>query len=463
MYMSLLYKTFTGNTDYERVVRHVISPVMWARYVRFMARTWNSHISMRVEVHSFGRASPTDLGIDFTKKEIPDKQITASSYHTSSHRPEMGRLNYPFNFLSWCPKDLYGNHWLQFDFGHAMLVTSIVTQGRGDADRRWLTEYKISYSLDNVAWTYYRKDVTSPVKVGPLGTPVLANQDSPSNIIAYQHDDVTLHCEAVGDWPMTFTWSFQGHVIESVNDSQLVLTNVTKANEGFYACNATNALGTNRKILHLEMKDSIGVCIRYKSFFGDIPLTSTSTTHLNDTISFNENDWYVFYGKRGYYRMPTKCVPQNYCSTEATGHMTGTLPTVNQGIVKRKGSHAGCFHHIQHPLPYTITSFIGPYNTIFNVASTENPGRMFSSSPTSLALHHHVIHRFFDITDGLDCMRCCTVDTACKTYNFSPNRATCELNNATADGEFAGHLKRRPEFNYYREAGLIQSLGHDEL
>lgn len=91
-------------------------------------------------------ASPTDLGIDFTKKEIPDNQITASSYYDSYHRPEMGKLNYPYNVLAWCPKVVYGNHWLQFDLGHAMLVTSIVTQGRGDAYSKWLTKYKVTHS-----------------------------------------------------------------------------------------------------------------------------------------------------------------------------------------------------------------------------------------------------------------------------------------------------------------------------
>ena len=93
---------------------------------------------------------------------------------------------------------------------------------------------------------------------GPLGAPVFTNQDSSSSIVAYQHEDVTLDCEAVGDWPMTFTWSYKGHVIQSTNDSKLVLQNVTKdKNQGFYTCNATNKLGTNLKILHLELKGNI--------------------------------------------------------------------------------------------------------------------------------------------------------------------------------------------------------------
>ncbi|KAK3743989.1 hypothetical protein QZH41_010801, partial [Actinostola sp. cb2023] len=48
-------KTFTGNSDSETVVRHLLTPVIYARFVRFHPITWNGHISMRVEVYSYGR------------------------------------------------------------------------------------------------------------------------------------------------------------------------------------------------------------------------------------------------------------------------------------------------------------------------------------------------------------------------------------------------------------------------
>ncbi|XP_078670674.1 uncharacterized protein LOC144910899 isoform X1 [Branchiostoma floridae x Branchiostoma belcheri] len=41
---------FSGNSDQNTEVRHLLDPTVTARYVRFWPQTWHDHISMRVEV-----------------------------------------------------------------------------------------------------------------------------------------------------------------------------------------------------------------------------------------------------------------------------------------------------------------------------------------------------------------------------------------------------------------------------
>ena len=43
-------QTLTGNTDQDTVVRNEVY-VFQAMYLRFRPQTWNSHITMRVEVY----------------------------------------------------------------------------------------------------------------------------------------------------------------------------------------------------------------------------------------------------------------------------------------------------------------------------------------------------------------------------------------------------------------------------
>ncbi|XP_035673301.1 lactadherin-like [Branchiostoma floridae] len=43
-------RVFPGNSDQDTEVRHLLDLPVTARYVRFWPQTWNSHLSMRVEV-----------------------------------------------------------------------------------------------------------------------------------------------------------------------------------------------------------------------------------------------------------------------------------------------------------------------------------------------------------------------------------------------------------------------------
>lgn len=87
--------------------------------------------------------------------------------------------------------------------------------------------------------------------------------------------------------------------------------------------------------------DSSDVCTNHRSLDDDSRLSNTLTsTLIQDDTNLIENDWYVFRGTGGYYRIPNKCLPQNRCGAVATGYMQGTFPTLDDGIVKRKL----CFH-----------------------------------------------------------------------------------------------------------------------
>jgi hypothetical protein len=201
----------------------------------------------------------------------------------------------------------------------------------------------------------------------------------------------------------------------------------------------------------------------------------------------------MFYGTKGYYRIPNKCVPQNRCSAAATGYIDGNLPTIYDGIVKRKvcfHSNGNCCHfstyiyvrncylfyvyklkklnlswsarhcaehYVNGEQSNTIESayqtFVFHINVFLLFPQIENPSRIFQGYPQPLVLYNHVIHRLYQVTDDLICMRYCTLDTTCKTFNYNLNMSTCELNNATAE-EYPHHLKPRPGYKYFYEVKL---------
>ena len=107
-------------------------------------------------------ASPTDLGIE--SNEIPDNQITASSFVDHKHLSSFGRLNYPFKAHAWCADHKDANQWLKFDLGYTMLVTGVVTQSKGDGNAQWVTTYKVGKGQPHRVLTYKVGNVKSVFK-----------------------------------------------------------------------------------------------------------------------------------------------------------------------------------------------------------------------------------------------------------------------------------------------------------
>ena len=64
--------------------------------------------------------------------------------------------------------------------------------------------------------------------------------------------------------------------------------------------------------------------------------------------------WYVFKSTKGFSRIPSTCVAQNHCGATAPGYMQGALPTVSEGIVKRKV----CFHSNGDCCQYSVDIYV---------------------------------------------------------------------------------------------------------
>lgn len=96
------------------------------------------------------------------------------------------------------------------------------------------------------------------------------------------------------------------------------------------------------------------MCSKYQSLSDGSRSVTSSASYINDDSKLNETDWYVFKNNNNYLRIPTTCVPENRCGATAPGHMQGDLPTVGEGIVKRKV----CFHSNENCCHYSVDIYV---------------------------------------------------------------------------------------------------------
>ena len=78
------------------------------------------------------------------------RQLSASSSFDVNHGPWNARLHFRRRGArkgAWCARHNTRYQWLQVDFGRAMRVVKIATQGRQDYGQ-WVTQYYLSYSQD---------------------------------------------------------------------------------------------------------------------------------------------------------------------------------------------------------------------------------------------------------------------------------------------------------------------------
>ncbi|XP_038060404.1 lactadherin-like isoform X2 [Patiria miniata] len=101
---------------------------------------------------------------------IPDANITASSMwsNRADHGPTRARLNLQAGMASaWCNDEASDpDPWIQVDMGSNVIITGVITQGRGDGNwPQWVTEFKVAYSDDGQDWTNVTDDGSSaPMK-----------------------------------------------------------------------------------------------------------------------------------------------------------------------------------------------------------------------------------------------------------------------------------------------------------
>ena len=94
------------------------------------------------------------VGISFPA-HIPDSQMTASSQRNKVTEPFYGRLH-DYRGNGWCAKEAKRNDdWLQVDFSKTVHVCAVATQGDAKG-KKWITDFKLSYSADGKKWTTYK-------------------------------------------------------------------------------------------------------------------------------------------------------------------------------------------------------------------------------------------------------------------------------------------------------------------
>ena len=112
--------------------------------------------------------------------KILDKQITASSEWSAHHAANQGRLNFQEdiegavlkNSGSWTALITDQNQWLQVDFLHQEIITSVATQGRNRhplwpwiRHSQWVKSYRLEYSNNGVNFKYYKDARQNTAKV----------------------------------------------------------------------------------------------------------------------------------------------------------------------------------------------------------------------------------------------------------------------------------------------------------
>ena len=98
------------------------------------------------------------LGME--NKEIPNRAVTASSYHGPGHEPRQARLNNnqkSGGTGSWSTLPNTIGQYLQIDLGKKRVISKIATQGRPSMDQ-WVKSYKLIFSIDGAKWNEYRNN-----------------------------------------------------------------------------------------------------------------------------------------------------------------------------------------------------------------------------------------------------------------------------------------------------------------
>ncbi|XP_078346829.1 lactadherin-like [Oculina patagonica] len=161
-----------GNSN--TVDEHKLPVPISARYVRFYPTKQHNWNCLRVELYCHTQPSispptaqpttPEPADDCFTKPvgisdqaKIPDDHMTASSQYGDGYhwQPAYGRLNGDRGD-GWCAKEANRtDDWLQVDLGTTFRVCGVASQGDINGDE-WVTDFKLSYSLDSYVWTPYK-------------------------------------------------------------------------------------------------------------------------------------------------------------------------------------------------------------------------------------------------------------------------------------------------------------------
>eukprot|EP00057_Strongylocentrotus_purpuratus_P015927 XP_011670401.1 PREDICTED: lactadherin-like [Strongylocentrotus purpuratus] len=161
------------NYDSNSVVVHNIFKPIECLFFRIHPKTANDDLrALRLELTGYGPLN--DLLAAMNREEvscsrpiqgegmgvedgrIPDSSLTSSSDYDLNYTASDGRLNggvTPNEKAAWLARDDDIDKWVKIDLGRTSNVTGVIVQGRFEL-AQWITSVKVSYSLDNVTWTY---------------------------------------------------------------------------------------------------------------------------------------------------------------------------------------------------------------------------------------------------------------------------------------------------------------------
>ncbi|XP_031558945.1 transmembrane protease serine 9-like [Actinia tenebrosa] len=92
-----------------------------------------------------------DVALGMQNGWIEDMDVTASSFMSLDHDPGRARLN---STSAWVPARHDVSELLQIHFVRETNVSGIGIQGHPNMDR-WVTKYKLDYSIDGITWSSY--------------------------------------------------------------------------------------------------------------------------------------------------------------------------------------------------------------------------------------------------------------------------------------------------------------------
>jgi hypothetical protein len=137
-------KTFPGNVDKSSKVITTFSKPVRARYIRIYPQTWNSHMSMRVDM----------IAGDTNTNQSPAVGDLPYSGHSSSGNwggnaigvsHGAGRLD---STRAWSSQVNAVGKWYQLSLNSPVNVSGMVMKGRPDADQ-WVTSTKFQYENED--------------------------------------------------------------------------------------------------------------------------------------------------------------------------------------------------------------------------------------------------------------------------------------------------------------------------
>ncbi|XP_065683392.1 uncharacterized protein LOC100215503 isoform X1 [Hydra vulgaris] len=152
------YKTLKGLDKLFDYNIHQLENEQITRFVRFLPKKFDEQICLQVEL--FGCTIECDTSLGMENKIIPDKALSASSAQVG-YPPKNARLNLgDYKSNGWCAKKNDINQYLEVSFDKEVRITSIATQGSDGDVSKYVTKYRLQWSLNRDFWNHFGDEIS---------------------------------------------------------------------------------------------------------------------------------------------------------------------------------------------------------------------------------------------------------------------------------------------------------------